>query len=94
MFFVFSEIHQAAKETVALAEARFFSKQHEWQFDTAWQEMLNHATCKVVEAEVQRATASRHHQTTTAKFHQAEAKVRDFHYAFIFSASLIEAFYH
>lgn len=60
---------------MTLAEARFFSKQHEWQFDTAWQEMLNHATCKVVEAEGQRATASRHHQITTAKFHQDEAKV-------------------
>lgn len=43
-----SEIHQAAKETVALAEQRFLSKQHEWQFDNAWQEMLNHATIKVI----------------------------------------------
>jgi hypothetical protein len=30
-----------------LAEQRFISKQHEWQFDNAWQEMLNHATIKV-----------------------------------------------
>lgn len=42
-----TEIHAAAKETVALAEARYLSKQDEWQFDTAWQEMLNHATKKV-----------------------------------------------
>ncbi|CAG2066200.1 unnamed protein product [Timema podura] len=42
-----NEIHQAAKETVALAEQRFISKQHVWQFDNAWQEMLNHATLKV-----------------------------------------------
>lgn len=42
-----TEIHAAAKETVALAEQRFMSKQHEWQFDNAWQEMLNHATLKV-----------------------------------------------
>lgn len=42
-----AEIHAAAKETVALAEARFMSNQHEWQFDNAWQEMLNHATIKV-----------------------------------------------
>jgi hypothetical protein len=41
------EIHAAAKETVALAEQRFLSNQHEWQFDNAWQEMLNHATIKV-----------------------------------------------
>lgn len=42
-----TEIHAAAKETVALAEQRFLSNQHEWQFDNAWQEMLNHATNKV-----------------------------------------------
>ncbi|KAH0817664.1 hypothetical protein GEV33_005126 [Tenebrio molitor] len=42
-----NEIHAAAKETVALAEQRFLSNQHEWQFDNAWQEMLNHATIKV-----------------------------------------------
>jgi hypothetical protein len=42
-----NEIHAAAKETVALAEQRFLSNQHEWQFDNAWQEMLNHATIKI-----------------------------------------------
>lgn len=41
------EIYAAAKETVALAEQRFMSNSHEWQFDNAWQEMLNHATIKV-----------------------------------------------
>lgn len=45
--FYILEIHQAAKETVALAEARFLSKQHEWKFDSAWQEMLNNAILKV-----------------------------------------------
>lgn len=45
--FSFLEIHAAAKETVALAEQRFMSNSHEWQFDNAWQEMLNHATLKV-----------------------------------------------
>lgn len=44
---MYLEIHQAAKETVALAEARFLSKQHEWKFDSAWQEMLNNAILKV-----------------------------------------------
>lgn len=42
------EIHSAAKETVLLAEQRFMSNSHEWQFDNAWQEMLNHATIKVI----------------------------------------------
>lgn len=44
----FLGIHAAAKETVALAEQRFLTNQHEWQFDNAWQEMLNHATMKVI----------------------------------------------
>lgn len=44
-----SEIHDAAKETVALAEARFMSHQHEWNFDEAWQDYLSHATIKVSE---------------------------------------------
>lgn len=46
-FSIFTEIYAAAKETVALAEQRFMSNSHEWQFDNAWQEMLNHATIKV-----------------------------------------------
>lgn len=41
------EIHAAAKETVALAEERFMSNSHNWPFDNAWQEVLNHATNKV-----------------------------------------------
>lgn len=47
LIFSFSEIHAAAKETVALAEERFMSNSHNWPFDNAWQEMLNHATIKV-----------------------------------------------
>lgn len=46
-FSIHTEIYAAAKETVALAEQRFMSNSHEWQFDNAWQEMLNHATIKV-----------------------------------------------
>jgi hypothetical protein len=42
-------IHKAAKETIALAEQRFISHQHEWKFDNAWQEMLNQATMRVCE---------------------------------------------
>lgn len=49
IFFYRPGIHAAAKETVALAEQRFLTHQHEWQFDNAWQEMLNHATMKVSE---------------------------------------------
>ncbi len=44
---LFEGIHKAAKETIALAEQRFISHQHEWKFDNAWQEMLNQATMRV-----------------------------------------------
>ena len=42
-------IHAAAKETISLAEDRFLTNSSSWQFDNAWQEMLNHATMKVIE---------------------------------------------
>ncbi|XP_071447192.1 SH3 domain-binding protein 5 homolog isoform X2 [Hetaerina americana] len=71
-----NEVHQAAKETVALAEQRFLSKQHEWQFDNAWQEVLNHATLKVMEAEAQKAESGREHQQRAKLFHAAERKIQ------------------
>lgn len=71
-----NEIHRAAKETVALAEQRFLSKQHEWQFDNAWQEMLNHATSKVRDAEIQKAESEREHHKRTVLFNTAEQKVQ------------------
>ncbi|XP_054288563.1 SH3 domain-binding protein 5 homolog isoform X2 [Macrosteles quadrilineatus] len=71
-----SEIHAAAKETVALAEARYFSKQDEWQFDTAWQEMLNHATKKVMEAEHNKSESGREHQKRATLYQAAEQKVQ------------------
>ena len=50
--FIFLAVHQAAKETIALAEERFsnfreIDNQSDRKFDSAWQEMLNHATMKV-----------------------------------------------
>ncbi|EFA09348.1 SH3 domain-binding protein 5 homolog [Tribolium castaneum] len=71
-----NEIHAAAKETVALAEQRFLSNQHEWQFDNAWQEMLNHATIKVMEAENQKAESGREHQRRATIFKTAEDCVK------------------
>lgn len=70
-----SEIHVAAKETVALAEARFMSHQHEWNFDQAWQDMLNHATMKVMDAENQKAECGREHHRRAMLFHDAEKKL-------------------
>ncbi|XP_017864939.1 PREDICTED: SH3 domain-binding protein 5 homolog [Drosophila arizonae] len=71
-----NEIHAAAKETVALAEQRFMSNSHEWQFDNAWQEMLNHATQKVMDAEKQKADCHAEHQRRTRLFHCAEQKLQ------------------
>ncbi|XP_043593332.1 uncharacterized protein PF11_0213-like [Bombus pyrosoma] len=70
-----SEIHVAAKETVALAESRFMSHQHEWNFDQAWQDMLNHATLKVMDAENQKAECGREHYRRAVLFHNAEKRL-------------------
>ncbi|XP_059619654.1 SH3 domain-binding protein 5 homolog [Phlebotomus argentipes] len=71
-----NEIHAAAKETVALAEQRFMSNSHEWQFDNAWQEMLNHATIKVMDADNQKAESNAEHQRKAIIFNAAELKVQ------------------
>lgn len=61
---------------VALAEQRFMSNSHEWQFDNAWQESLNHATQKVMDAETQKADCHAEHQRRTRLFHAAEQKLQ------------------
>ncbi|EDV35758.1 uncharacterized protein Dana_GF12309 [Drosophila ananassae] len=71
-----NEIHATAKEMVALAEQRFMSNSHEWQFDNAWQESLNHATQKVMDAETQKADCHAEHQRRTRLFHAAEQKLQ------------------
>ncbi|KAL4707448.1 hypothetical protein ACJJTC_008633 [Scirpophaga incertulas] len=70
-----SELHAAAKETVTLAEQRFVSKQDEWQFDSNWQEVLNHAIIKVMDAEKRKAESGREHQKKAADYISAQKKV-------------------
>lgn len=41
-----TEVLRAAKETISLAEQRLLEEDSR-QFDSAWQEMLNHATQRV-----------------------------------------------
>lgn len=41
---------RAAKETISLAEQRLLEDDKR-QFDSAWQEMLNHATQRVIETQ-------------------------------------------
>ena len=52
------------------------SNSHEWQFDNAWQEMLNHATIKVMEAETQKTESGQEHQRRALIFNAAEQKVQ------------------
>lgn len=65
------------KFQVALAEQQFLSKQHEWQFDNAWQEMLNHATIKVMEAETQKSESEMEHQKRAVFFNRAEQTLQN-----------------
>lgn len=59
---------------VTLAERRF--ENGECSFDGAWQDMLNHATSKVIQAENERARLGREHHAKAQLFHAAEQKVR------------------
>jgi len=69
-------IHAAAKETISLAEERFLDNSGEWKFDNAWQEMLNHATIKVMDAEKQRTASEKEHLARSAAFTAAEARCK------------------
>ncbi|TRY73030.1 hypothetical protein TCAL_01890 [Tigriopus californicus] len=71
-----SGIHAAAKETIALAEQRFLSNSNDWKFDNAWQEMLNHATIKVMEAEKTKTDSEAEHMQKADAFQVAEAEVQ------------------
>lgn len=58
---------------VSLAERRF--ENGECNFDGAWQDMLNHATSKVIQAEMERARLGREHCMKAQLFHSIELKV-------------------
>lgn len=40
-------VHKEARETIALADKKFNVKKEDYEFDAAWQEMLNRETMKV-----------------------------------------------
>ncbi|XP_050992692.1 SH3 domain-binding protein 5 [Labeo rohita] len=69
------EILRAAKETIALAEERLLEEDSR-QFDSAWQEMLNHATQRVMEAEQSRTRSEIEHRETAAKYNAAISHMR------------------
>lgn len=53
-----TEVLRAAKETIALAEQRLLEEEKR-HFDSAWQEMLNHATQKVSKVPLQSLDVSK-----------------------------------
>ncbi|XP_061432394.1 LOW QUALITY PROTEIN: SH3 domain-binding protein 5 [Lethenteron reissneri] len=62
-----SEVLRAAKETIALAEERLL-EQEDRHFDSAWQEMLNHATLKVMKAEQDKGRSELVHKQTAERY--------------------------
>lgn len=69
------EILRAAKETIALAEERLLEEDSR-QFDSAWQEMLNHATQRVMEAEQARTRSEAEHRKTAANYNSCMGHMR------------------
>lgn len=69
------EILRAAKETISLAEERLLEEDSR-QFDSAWQEMLNHATQRVMEAEQSRTRSEIQHRETAAKYNASISNMR------------------
>ncbi|XP_026172495.1 SH3 domain-binding protein 5b isoform X2 [Mastacembelus armatus] len=70
-----TEVLQAAKETISLAEQRLLEEDN-WQFDSAWQEMLNHATQRVMEAEHSKVKSELVHKETAAKYTSVIARMK------------------
>ncbi|CAL4102186.1 unnamed protein product, partial [Meganyctiphanes norvegica] len=66
--------HAAAREMVFLAEEGLMQKG--CIFDATWQEMLNHATSKVNDAEREKIECAAGHRRTSAAYHEAETKVK------------------
>ncbi|KAG7500484.1 SH3 domain-binding protein 5-like [Solea senegalensis] len=67
-------MHSAAREMVYVAEQGLLADRN--TMDSTWQEMLNHATSKVNEAEEERLHSEREHQRVTQLCQQAEARVQ------------------
>uniref|UniRef100_A0A8C5TJF4 SH3 domain-binding protein 5 n=1 Tax=Malurus cyaneus samueli TaxID=2593467 RepID=A0A8C5TJF4_9PASS len=65
----------AAKETISLAEQRLLEDDKR-QFDSAWQEMLNHATQRVMEAEQTKTRSELVHKETAAKYNAAMGRMK------------------
>lgn len=70
-----TEVLRAAKETISLAEQRLLEEDNR-QFDSAWQEMLNHATQRVMEAEHTKTRSELVHKETAAKYTETISRMK------------------
>ncbi|XP_034467449.1 SH3 domain-binding protein 5b [Hippoglossus hippoglossus] len=70
-----TEVLRAAKETISLAEQRLLEEDNR-QFDSAWQEMLNHATQRVMEAELTKTRSELLHKETASKYTAAIGRMK------------------
>lgn len=68
-------VYRAAKETVALAEERLIQK-GEIQLSSAWQEMLNHGTIRVMEAEKEKRRSEAQHMKTTTQCAEIDLRLK------------------
>ncbi|GCB74945.1 hypothetical protein scyTo_0018925 [Scyliorhinus torazame] len=68
-------MHNAAREMVYVAEQGLMADRN--RLDPTWQEMLNHATSKVNEAEEERLRSEREHQRVTQMCQEAEGRVQE-----------------
>ncbi|XP_048472709.1 SH3 domain-binding protein 5-like [Rhincodon typus] len=68
-------MHNAAREMVYVAEQGLMADRN--RLDPTWQEMLNHATSKVNEAEEERLRSEREHQRVTQMCQEAEDRVQE-----------------
>nr|XP_057909068.1 SH3 domain-binding protein 5b [Doryrhamphus excisus] len=70
-----TEVLRAAKETISLAEERL-QEEDRRHFDSAWQEMLNHATQRVMEAEHAKTRSEAAHKETAANYTAAISRMK------------------
>ncbi|CAF2724584.1 unnamed protein product [Rotaria sp. Silwood2] len=67
------EIYRVAKEALSLAESKLL-KADKREFDAAWQEYVNHATMKVMQAEQDKTRSERTHEEKSKLYQEYEQK--------------------
>lgn len=71
-----NSVYRAAKETIMLAEEKLTHEGQTAELSAAWQEMLNHATIRVVEAEKEKRMSEEEHSRTAKTFAELELQLQ------------------